>query len=52
MTVLPPLTVGRFVGSWQFDPWVAAACVLAMATYLLGVRRVRAAGEVWPVFQK
>lgn len=49
MTVLPPLTVGRFVGSWQFDPWVAAACVLAMATYLLGVRRVRAAGEVWPV---
>lgn len=48
MTGLEPLTVGRFFGSWDFDPWVAAACVLTLAAYLFGVRRVRRHGAPWP----
>ena len=48
MTGLAPLTVDRFFGTWDFDPWIAAACVLVLSAYLLGVRRVRSHGEPWP----
>jgi putative copper resistance protein D len=48
MTELAPLTVGRFFGTWDFDPWVTVGCVLALVAYLLGVRRVRRHGESWP----
>jgi len=49
MTGLAPLTVGRFVGTWDFDPWTAVVCVVVLAAYLMGVRRVRRHGGSWPV---
>jgi putative copper resistance protein D len=49
MTALAPLTAGRFFESWTFDPWVTAACLVALSAYLVAVRRVRAAGERWPL---
>lgn len=51
MTALAPLTAGRFFGSWQFDPWVTAACAAALAAYVVGVRRVRRLGEPWPLIR-
>ncbi len=51
MTALPPLTTGRFFGTWHFDPWVTGACVLALAAYLVGVRRVRRHGDPWPAIR-
>jgi putative copper resistance protein D len=47
--VLPPLTADRFFSAWHFDPWVAVVSVVVLAAYLIGVRRVRARGEAWPV---
>ncbi|HWC36771.1 MAG TPA: cytochrome c oxidase assembly protein [Mycobacteriales bacterium] len=47
MTALAPLTVGRFFGTWSFDPWVAATCAVMLAAYLAGVRRVRRHGGEW-----
>lgn len=47
MTGLAPLTAGRFVGTWQFDPWVSAACAVVLAAYLGGVRQVRRHGDSW-----
>jgi cytochrome c oxidase assembly factor CtaG len=49
MTALPPLTVGRFITSWRFDPWVTTAVLVLLASYLLGVRRASAHGTTWPV---
>ncbi|HVT65940.1 MAG TPA: cytochrome c oxidase assembly protein [Mycobacteriales bacterium] len=49
MTGLPPLTVSRFFGTWDMDPWIATACALVLGAYLLAVRRVRRQGDAWPV---
>jgi putative copper resistance protein D len=48
MSAPAPLTVARFFGTWNFDPWVAAACVVVLACYLEGVRRVRSHADPWP----
>ncbi|HXS67028.1 MAG TPA: cytochrome c oxidase assembly protein [Streptosporangiaceae bacterium] len=46
---LPPeLTPVRKLTEWSIDPYALALIVLACAAYLLGVRRVRLAGENWP----
>jgi cytochrome c oxidase assembly factor CtaG len=46
---LPPeLTPVRGLTEWSIDPYALALIVLACAAYLLGVRRVRLAGENWP----
>ena len=49
MITLAPLTLGRFFGTWDFDPWVAAAGAAVLVAYLAGVRRVRRNGENWPL---
>jgi putative copper resistance protein D len=49
--VLSPLTVDRFVSAWHFDPWVTVVSVVVLAAYVLGVRRVRARGEPWPMIR-
>lgn len=48
--VLPPeLQLGSWLTQWRWDwLWVAAALLLACA-YLIGIRRLRAAGGRWPV---
>ncbi len=47
---LPPeLTPVRGLTEWSIDPYALALAVLACAVYLLGVRRLRRAGETWPV---
>lgn len=51
MTMLPPLTAGRFFGSWRFDPWVTAGCAVTLVAYLYGVRRARSAGAHWPLIR-
>lgn len=47
--VLPPeLQLGSWLTQWRWDwLWVAAALLLAFA-YLVGIRRLRAAGVRWP----
>lgn len=47
-TGLAPLTVGRFFGTFHFDPWSAAFVVIALGAYLHGVRVVRRRGTHWP----
>ncbi|HVY10268.1 MAG TPA: cytochrome c oxidase assembly protein [Mycobacteriales bacterium] len=46
---LEPLTLGRFVGVWRFDPWAFGLIVSMLAAYLLGVDRVRRTGQSWPI---
>jgi putative copper resistance protein D len=48
MTVLAPLTVGRFILSWRFDPWVATVVAVMLVAYLAGVRAARRRGTEWP----
>jgi putative copper resistance protein D len=48
VTALAPLTVGRFFGTWRFDPWAAAAVIALAAVYLAGVRVVTRRGTAWP----
>jgi putative copper resistance protein D len=45
---LPPLTVGRFFGSWHFDPWATGFVVIALAAYLAGLRAARRHEVNWP----
>ncbi len=48
VTVLPELTVARFLTTWELDP-VALACVLVLGGLYAGaVRRLRRRGESWP----
>lgn len=47
-THLPLVTAGALFTRWQFDPVMAAFCLLLAAGYLTGVRRVLAAGGEWP----
>jgi putative copper resistance protein D len=46
--VLPPLTLGRFVGDWHFDPWTAGFVVIALLAYGVGLRAARRRDVVWP----
>jgi cytochrome c oxidase assembly factor CtaG len=47
---LPPeLTPVRGLTEWSIDPYALALLVVACAAYLAGVRRLRRAGERWPV---
>ena len=45
--VPPPLTVTRGLTAWDFDPYLAVIVVLAAASYLYGVRRLRSRGDHW-----
>jgi cytochrome c oxidase assembly factor CtaG len=48
VTSLAPLTVGRFLGTWRFDPWAALAIVAILAAYGVGMRNARRHGNPWP----
>jgi cytochrome c oxidase assembly factor CtaG len=43
----PELTVARAFSEWVLDPWALAVIVAAAAAYLIGMRRVRRAGQRW-----
>lgn len=43
-----PLTAGRFLATWRFDPWVAAAAAAAGGSYARGLTAVRRKGLPWP----
>ncbi|WP_344459399.1 cytochrome c oxidase assembly protein [Kitasatospora kazusensis] len=43
----PEWTLGRVFTEWQWEPVVAVLAALALAGYLLGVARLRRAGEPW-----
>jgi cytochrome c oxidase assembly factor CtaG len=45
----PQLTFSLAFTSWKLDPWSLAAIVLLGVLYLGMVRRVRRAGQPWPV---
>ncbi len=45
----PELTLARAVTSWTLDAPVLAVVLLAAACYVAGARRVRRAGQPWPV---
>ena len=48
---VPALTVGRVFSAWTFD-WVAVTLVVVtVAVYLVGVRRLHARGDHWPVMR-
>lgn len=51
MSALAPLTAGRLLGDWRFDPWAAVTVAVLLAAYLAGVRRVRRTGRVWPTWR-
>nr|WP_202446971.1 cytochrome c oxidase assembly protein [Streptomyces sp. SID5468] len=46
-TALPELTVSRFLGTWEADPYALAFTVLLGALYAAGVVRLRRRGERW-----
>ena len=48
MTALAPLTVGRFVSTWQFDGWATAVVLVLLAGYLAGMRAAGRRGITWP----
>jgi cytochrome c oxidase assembly factor CtaG len=43
----PELTVSRAFSEWVLDPWALAFILLLAVAYLLGVRRLRQAGQSW-----
>jgi cytochrome c oxidase assembly factor CtaG len=43
----PELTVSRAFSEWVLDPWALAFILLLAVAYLVGVRRVRQAGQSW-----
>ena len=45
----PALTLSRAVTSWTLDLPVLVAVLLAAGLYLAGMRRLRRAGQPWPV---
>ena len=46
---VPAITLGRIFSAWTLE-WVAIVLILLTATfYLLGVRRLHARGDSWPV---
>lgn len=45
----PPLTPDTLLTAWTFEPGAVLALVLMVGLYLLGVRRLNARGDAWPV---
>jgi cytochrome c oxidase assembly factor CtaG len=45
----PELTPWRAVSEWTLDPWALVVIAGLTLAYLAGVRRVRRAGQPWPV---
>jgi putative copper resistance protein D len=45
----PALTGSRWLTQWSWDPLPLIGIALTAALYLLGVRRMHAAGNAWPV---
>ncbi len=43
------LTMTVALTAWRFDPWACAAIVILGGSYLVCLRRVRRAGELWSV---
>ncbi|QWC86752.1 cytochrome c oxidase assembly protein [Nocardioidaceae bacterium] len=46
---LPPLEGARWLTGWTVEPWVVLGVALVGGLYLLGVRRLRARGDRWPL---
>lgn len=46
---LPPLDPGRLLTAWSFEPVPIVLTAWVGGLYLLGVRRMRARGDAWPV---
>lgn len=44
----PALTLQRAFTSWTLDPWTLAGILLLGSGYLVGVRRLRRSGQLWP----
>jgi cytochrome c oxidase assembly factor CtaG len=44
-----PPTFGRLIADWRFDLIFGTAAIVLAVLYLLGVRRLRARGDSWPV---
>jgi cytochrome c oxidase assembly factor CtaG len=44
----PELTVSRALTEWVLDPWALAVILMLGVAYVVGVRRVRAGGQLWP----
>ncbi|MGB3770410.1 MAG: cytochrome c oxidase assembly protein [Rhodococcus sp. (in: high G+C Gram-positive bacteria)] len=44
-----PPTVGRLLFDWRFDLIFGTAAIVMAVVYLVGVRRLRARGDAWPV---
>ncbi|RJO77545.1 copper resistance protein CopD [Nocardia panacis] len=44
-----PPTLGRILFDWRFDLIFGTAAIVLAVLYLLGVRRLRARGDAWPV---
>jgi putative copper resistance protein D len=47
----PPLSGSRWLTEWTFEPLPLLGIAVAGGLYLLGVRRMRAAGNPWPLSQ-
>ena len=46
---LPPFELSRVVSEWQLEPVPTVLAVWMAGSYLLGVHRLRARGDRWPV---
>ena len=46
--LLPEPGVGAYISQWVPDPLWSLVCGFAVFFYLAGVRRLRAAGQLWP----
>jgi len=46
---LPPFTWSRVLTEWELSPLLALATLAVAAAYLLGVHRLRARGDRWPL---
>ncbi|WP_299169098.1 cytochrome c oxidase assembly protein [uncultured Arthrobacter sp.] len=46
---LPAPDEWSFMSEWTIDPLWALVCAFGVVVYLVGVRRIRRAGESWPI---
>lgn len=51
VTTLPPLTVGRFVGTWHLDVIDSVVLAAVLAGYLVALRSARRQGVRWPAYR-
>jgi cytochrome c oxidase assembly factor CtaG len=49
VTTLAPLTIGRFLGTWRFDPWATVVIVGLLVAYGVGMRSAGRRGTEWPL---